>query len=160
MRRTLLVTILLMIATFSSIPITSATAPSGNSEEIISSSTTWDEDGTLNGTLLVESGSSLTINSNVSVVTGSSITVEEGATLNLNGDLVGAELDSLLRLQSDSSLMFNLGDVAESGTMRLQFDHQIMADAQSVSYTHLRAHETDSYLVCRLLLEKKANGRA
>src|SRR5665647_3341503 len=24
-----------------------------------------------------------------------------------------------------------------------------------VSYTHLRAHETDSYLVCRLLLEKK-----
>ena len=26
----------------------------------------------------------------------------------------------------------------------------------AVSYTHLRAHETDSYLVCRLLLEKKA----
>ena len=26
-----------------------------------------------------------------------------------------------------------------------------------VSYTHLRAHETDSYLVCRLLLEKKKN---
>src|SRR5665647_3345396 len=24
----------------------------------------------------------------------------------------------------------------------------------TVSYTHLRAHETDSYLVCRLLLEK------
>ena len=28
-------------------------------------------------------------------------------------------------------------------------------DVESVSYTHLRAHETDSYLVCRLLLEKK-----
>nr|AMA07343.2 NADH dehydrogenase subunit 2 [Diodora graeca] len=27
-----------------------------------------------------------------------------------------------------------------------------------VSYTHLRAHETDSYLVCRLLLEKKKGG--
>ena len=27
----------------------------------------------------------------------------------------------------------------------------------TVSYTHLRAHETDSYLVCRLLLEKKKN---
>src|SRR5665647_3941574 len=26
------------------------------------------------------------------------------------------------------------------------------AAAQAVSYTHLRAHETDSYLVCRLLL--------
>src|SRR5680860_1719217 len=28
-------------------------------------------------------------------------------------------------------------------------------EAEPVSYTHLRAHETDSYLVCRLLLEKK-----
>src|SRR5680860_1827838 len=27
--------------------------------------------------------------------------------------------------------------------------------AGPVSYTHLRAHETDSYLVCRLLLETK-----
>src|SRR5665647_3923268 len=26
--------------------------------------------------------------------------------------------------------------------------------SNAVSYTHLRAHETDSYLVCRLLLEK------
>ena len=26
--------------------------------------------------------------------------------------------------------------------------------SEPVSYTHLRAHETDSYLVCRLLLEK------
>ena len=29
----------------------------------------------------------------------------------------------------------------------------------SVSYTHLRAHETDSYLVCRLLLEKKKRNK-
>ena len=27
--------------------------------------------------------------------------------------------------------------------------------SEAVSYTHLRAHETDSYFVCRLLLEKK-----
>ena len=34
----------------------------------------------------------------------------------------------------------------------------LLADAVgAVSYTHLRAHETDSYLVCRLLLEKKKN---
>ena len=31
------------------------------------------------------------------------------------------------------------------------------ATLATVSYTHLRAHETDSYLVCRLLLEKKKN---
>ena len=29
----------------------------------------------------------------------------------------------------------------------------------AVSYTHLRAHETDSYLVCRLLLEKKKENK-
>src|SRR5665647_3895132 len=29
----------------------------------------------------------------------------------------------------------------------------------AVSYTHLRAHETDSYLVCRLLLEKQKHTR-
>src|SRR5665647_1169673 len=32
---------------------------------------------------------------------------------------------------------------------------QIVIGKKPVSYTHLRAHETDSYLVCRLLLEKK-----
>src|SRR5665647_3172402 len=31
----------------------------------------------------------------------------------------------------------------------------IRQTVDTVSYTHLRAHETDSYLVCRLLLEKK-----
>src|SRR5665647_907748 len=31
---------------------------------------------------------------------------------------------------------------------------------RTVSYTHLRAHETDSYLVCRLLLEKKKKTKA
>src|SRR5665647_1011542 len=30
----------------------------------------------------------------------------------------------------------------------------VLKDINAVSYTHLRAHETDSYLVCRLLLEK------
>ena len=33
--------------------------------------------------------------------------------------------------------------------------HGIMHYIQSVSYTHLRAHETVLDLVCRLLLEKK-----
>src|SRR5680860_1683324 len=32
---------------------------------------------------------------------------------------------------------------------------RLLRSADPVSYTHLRAHETDSYLVCRLLLEKK-----
>ena len=40
--------------------------------------------------------------------------------------------------------------------MSNSFDKPVfyMKDLVPVSYTHLRAHETDSYLVCRLLLEK------
>src|SRR5665647_705158 len=48
-----------------------------------------------------------------------------------------------------STLEPNLG-VVELGDKTL-----VVTDIPgSVSYTHLRAHETDSYLVCRLLLEK------
>ena len=32
----------------------------------------------------------------------------------------------------------------------------VLLDVWSVSYTHLRAHETSLHLVCRLLLEKKS----
>ena len=35
-----------------------------------------------------------------------------------------------------------------------------IGSVSAVSYTHLRAHETDSYLVCRLLLEKKKTTHA
>ena len=38
---------------------------------------------------------------------------------------------------------------------RRRRNSRIMIRQRAVSYTHLRAHETDSYLVCRLLLEKK-----
>ena len=40
--------------------------------------------------------------------------------------------------------------------LKFYLDHLVSGDAP-VSYTHLRAHETDQYLVCRLLLEKKKN---
>src|SRR5680860_1645070 len=45
-----------------------------------------------------------------------------------------------------------------TGVMRSSAMRDLMsltARPEAVSYTHLRAHETDSYLVCRLLLEKK-----
>src|SRR5680860_1740461 len=38
-------------------------------------------------------------------------------------------------------------------------DWQAFVRVEAVSYTHLRAHETDSYLVCRLLLEKKKKNK-
>ena len=36
-------------------------------------------------------------------------------------------------------------------------DDPVKTYLKAASYTHPRAHETDSYLVCRLLLEKKKN---
>src|SRR5680860_638733 len=42
------------------------------------------------------------------------------------------------------------------GLNAIDFDPRLVEEGmEPVSYTHLRAHETDSYLVCRLLLEKK-----
>src|SRR5680860_567002 len=41
------------------------------------------------------------------------------------------------------------------GCTHHSFLKKVISDIMAVSYTHLRAHETDSYLVCRLLLEKK-----
>ena len=44
--------------------------------------------------------------------------------------------------------------IEREGAQTMVFDKGI-----AVSYTHLRAHETDSYLVCRLLLEKKKRAK-
>ena len=48
-----------------------------------------------------------------------------------------------------------LGAGVVPGTLVGAFAPVVEPGAGAVSYTHLRAHETDSYLVCRLLLEKK-----
>src|SRR5664279_3307693 len=43
-------------------------------------------------------------------------------------------------------------DVATEAGMTKQATNYLLGQLEAVSYTHLRAHETDSYLVCRLLL--------
>src|SRR5665647_270704 len=50
--------------------------------------------------------------------------------------------------EADHARPYGVGHRARTGV-------GIRAHCCPVSYTHLRAHETDSYLVCRLLLEKK-----
>eukprot|EP00658_Telonema_sp_P-2_P055257 TRINITY_DN43935_c0_g1_i2.p1 TRINITY_DN43935_c0_g1~~TRINITY_DN43935_c0_g1_i2.p1 ORF type:complete len:104 (+),score=26.02 TRINITY_DN43935_c0_g1_i2:43-312(+) len=66
---------------------------------------------------------------------------------------------------TDISTVYGLhseGDVTLSGQSSLlvdgttiQLELTISDSDESVSYTHLRAHETPEHLVCRLLLEKK-----
>ena len=53
--------------------------------------------------------------------------------------------------------LFKIGE-AFLGRMSIVFYKEIgfsKGDIATVSYTHLRAHETSLHLVCRLLLEKK-----
>ena len=54
-------------------------------------------------------------------------------------------------------LLFNyLGGTQETGFQTIMASiGEVMGSPTSVSYTHLRAHETKANLVCRLLLEKK-----
>src|SRR5664279_6255689 len=53
-----------------------------------------------------------------------------------------------VRLGSRTPRSFHLA----GGSVPRVREHVVGSDP--VSYTHLRAHETDSYFVCRLLLEK------
>src|SRR5680860_1816751 len=61
-------------------------------------------------------------------------------------EMSGLELQELLAVRS-----VNIPIIFITG----HGDVPMSVKAMTVSYTHLRAHETDSYLVCRLLLEKK-----
>src|SRR5665647_3831198 len=57
---------------------------------------------------------------------------------------------------TDSNLddaLFDVSAVLSSAGFDVVVNKVNINSAAPVSYTHLRAHETDSYLVCRLLLE-------
>src|SRR5665647_3857839 len=62
----------------------------------------------------------------------------------------------LVSPQFDHSSFPRCGNTNEHAKVPFTYKERIaQLLSVSVSYTHLRAHETDSYLVCRLLLEKK-----
>ena len=94
--------------------------------------------------------------------------------LNLHPDNVDLKLKEarymlyLDRADEAKRIMSELADYSLDATLiraELLFIDGYMSDghalllAMSVSYTHLRAHETGRNLVCRLLLEKKKKGR-
>src|SRR5678815_5818870 len=56
---------------------------------------------------------------------------------------------SALKWYRNPILTWVAGGIAVVGNLLVRYCFQ------SVSYTHLRAHETPEHLVCRLLLEKK-----
>ena len=58
-------------------------------------------------------------------------------------------------LHTFNRLMGSTKDLLQEQKSQAQVFREQTPKHTPVSYTHLRAHETDSYLVCRLLLEKK-----
>ena len=60
-----------------------------------------------------------------------------------------------VRAQQARRLIGEDGKLAYDDETLQQVAREVLIDVLSVSYTHLRAHETVLDLVCRLLLEKK-----
>src|SRR5678815_1315971 len=59
-----------------------------------------------------------------------------------------------LRIDTIGPTVFAI-DGTPTDCVNLAITHVLKGKPDSVSYTHLRAHETPEHLVCRLLLEKK-----
>ena len=74
----------------------------------------------------------------------------ETASAHVEDSFEDIDLDSM-----SESLAADLENAFENVELLKEDRDKIGDPDASVSYTHLRAHETDSYLVCRLLLEKK-----
>src|SRR5665647_3852667 len=72
--------------------------------------------------------------------------------------LVGMDQEGVIRFvnyQTESLFGHDRDDLVGQPIQTLVPEYLWEVYSEPVSYTHLRAHETDSYLVCRLLLEKK-----
>ena len=139
----LLVGLLLMTG-----PLALASPPTGGETSNVDQNETWTEDATMDGHVVVASGSTLTVNANITMETGSSITVEEGGQLVVtNGALLSDDLNAGLMVNSMfAELTLNFGDIADEGIVQLKFDHEIPEDAKmNVTYgeTVFNASGTD-----------------
>ena len=63
-------------------------------------------------------------------------------------------IDLEKKINSELGTKINTSEIKHN-QIYLEIDSEDLIDVVSVSYTHLRAHETRGNLVCRLLLEKK-----
>ena len=122
MRRVILVTILLMITSLSTIPLVSSSPQNDGSTKIVSTSETWESDGPLDGDVLIANGGSLTINGDITIADESSIQVEQGGTLELNGKLIGENLNAALRVDDASVIHADFGSLTGSGQLIINFD--------------------------------------
>lgn len=110
---------------------TLAQPPSGGETLTMTQDTTWAENATMNGHVVVESGATLTVTSNITMVEGSSITVADGGSLVLqSGSLTSDNLGAGRMVNSlpTTSVSVQFGNLSDDGVVQLHFDHTIPAN--------------------------------
>ncbi|MBT5121588.1 MAG: hypothetical protein HOM38_02545 [Euryarchaeota archaeon] len=89
----------------------------------------WDSANPIDLDMTVSSGATLEINDATTVTEGVTITVEPDATLVINGDVLGEDLDAGLLVYDDTEINLNFGDLSETGQVRIHLDHVIPSTA-------------------------------
>lgn len=128
MRRVFLIIIMLMLTSLSTLTTVSSEPQTDGSIKTISSSEIWASDGPLDGDVIVSSGSVLTVNGDITVADQSSILIEEGGVLELNGKLVGENLNAVLRVANGSVLVADFGSLTGPGQLIINFDQYVTVD--------------------------------
>lgn len=128
MRRVFLIIIMLMLTSLSTLTTVSSEPQTDGSIKTISSSEIWASDGPLDGDVIVSSGSVLTVNGDITVADQSSILIEEGGVLELNGKLVGENLNAVLRVANESVLVADFGSLTGPGQLIINFDQYVTVD--------------------------------
>ena len=128
MRRVILITALLMITSLSTIPLFSSNPQTDGSTNTISASETWASDGPMDGNVIISNGATLTINGDITMADQSSILVEEGGTLDLNGKLIGENLNAALRVADESVISADFGSLSGQGQLIINFDQYVISE--------------------------------
>jgi len=95
----------------------------------ITGNETWDSANPIDLDMTVSPGATLEINDATTVTEGVTITVEPDATLAINGDVLGEDLDAGLLVYDDTEINLNFGDLSETGQVRIHLDHVIPSTA-------------------------------
>jgi hypothetical protein len=95
----------------------------------ITGNETWDSANPIDLDMTVASGATLQINAATTVTQDVTITVEQNATLAINGDVLGDDLDAGLLVYNDTEINLNFGDLSETGQVRIYLDHVIPSTA-------------------------------
>ena len=111
-------------------------------------------DGTLAATTLTGDGSGITGVSASSIKSDDITAGDAAVTISTSTGAINLTPADGSAVVLDGSVNVDGGAVTGATTITAS---GAVTVGSTVSYTHLRAHETDSYLVCRLLLEKKKN---